>query len=99
MPYFVYILNCSDGTYYIGCTSDIAGRIYQHQNGLDRSAYTFSRRPFQLVWVGEFDQLSEALAFERQVKGWNRRKKAALIENDWIKIHEIVKEERRQREK
>ena len=99
MPYFVYMLLCRDGTYYTGCTADLASRLIHHENGESITAYTYSRRPVKLVWAGEFTRLDEALSFERQVKGWSRKKKAALIEEDWDKIHAIVKEERSRREK
>jgi putative endonuclease len=98
MPYFVYILKCADGSYYTGSTSDIHRRISEHENGVDRKFYTHSRRPIEFIWQGEFSTKEEAFAFERQVKGWSRKKKEALIENNWIAIHEIVKTERKERE-
>jgi predicted GIY-YIG superfamily endonuclease len=63
------------------------------------SAYTYSRRPIQLVWAGEFPTHEEALAFERQIKGWGRAKKQALIRWDWEEIHRIVRDERKRRER
>ncbi len=99
MPYRVYILECSDGSYYTGSTSDVDKRLWQHQEGVMPSAYTYSRRPVKLLWVSEeVDRYSDALRYERQVKGWSRAKKEALIRGDYDLIHEIVKEERKRRE-
>jgi predicted GIY-YIG superfamily endonuclease len=99
MPYRVYILLCSDGSYYTGSTSDLDKRLWQHNEGVVRTAYTYSRRPVKLVWFSEeVPRYSEALAFEHQVKGWSRAKKEALIRGDFDAIHEIVKAERKRRE-
>jgi len=99
MPYFVYILMCADCSYYTGSTADLNKRIYEHQQGIDISAYTFHRRPVQLVWSEEVETYNEALLHEHQIKGWSHVKKEALIRCDFQAIHEIVKHERRQREK
>jgi len=98
MPYYVYILKCADGSYYTGSTDDIAKRFWQHQEGVTPSAYTFSRRPIELVWSEEVATYHEALTHERQIKGWSRAKKEALILNDFAGIHDIVKAERKRRE-
>jgi hypothetical protein len=66
--------------------------------GLIPTSYTFSRRPVKLVWAYEIETYLEALTFERQVKGWSRPKKEALIHGDWDGIHDIVREERQRRE-
>lgn len=80
--YFVYIVKCSDGSYYTGITSDLDERIYQHNEGLDPKAYTYRRRPVELVYVSDFPDVNDAIAFEKQVKGWRRAKKEALISED-----------------
>jgi predicted GIY-YIG superfamily endonuclease len=98
MPYFVYMLECADGSYYIGSTTDLSRRLYQHEQGVIHTAYTFSRRPVKLVWYDEFPTKDDALNREHQIKGWSRKKKQALIQNDWEEIHEIVTEERKRRE-
>jgi putative endonuclease len=99
MPYLVYILECSDGSYYTGSTNNINMRLWQHEQGIEKSSYTFSRRPVKLVWAShEVEHYYEALRWERQIKGWNRAKKAALIRGDFDAIHEIVKNERKNRE-
>ncbi len=99
MSYIVYILLCSDGSYYTGSTADIQRRLFEHQEGLSPTAYTFQRRPVQLVWTEEVPTLDEALLHEHQIKGWSRAKKEALIRGDFDAIHEIVKDERKWREK
>ena len=100
MPYRVYILLCSDGSYYTGSTSDVEKRLSQHQEGVVQDSYTHARRPVKLVWCSdEVKRYSDALRCEQQIKGWNRVKKEALIRNDFDAIHEIAKRERKSREK
>ena len=86
-------------SYYTGSTSDLLRRVWQHEQGFSPSAYTYKRRPVKLVWSEEVGTHREALTYERQVKGWTRIKKEALIRGDWNGIHEIVREERKRREK
>ena len=94
MPYYVYILQCSNGTFYTGNTSDLAARISQHISGYNPKAYTYNLRPVRLVWAKEFQTRTDALIVEKQIKGWSHAKKQALIEDDFKKIHQIVKNER-----
>ncbi len=98
MTYFVYILKCSNGTFYTGNTSSLALRISQHQSGYDPKSYTYNLRPVTLVWSMEFPDRHDALRVERQIKGWSHAKKQALIENNIELIHQIVRNERRRRE-
>ncbi|HET9910147.1 MAG TPA: GIY-YIG nuclease family protein [Anaerolineales bacterium] len=99
MPYVVYILECADGSYYTGSAADLSKRLCEHETGASPSAYTFSRRPVKLVWTSdECRKYSEALRWERQIKGWSRAKKQALIRGDFDAIHVIVKNERKKRE-
>jgi putative endonuclease len=98
MPFYVYILKCADGTYYTGSTNDLYRRLNEHRMGASPTAYTARRRPVELVSNEEVGTLGEALFHERQIKGWSRAKKAALIRDDFDMIHEIVKAERKQRE-
>ena len=95
MP-FVYILLCSDNSYYTGSTVHLEDRLAQHQNGI-YEGYTSSRRPVQLVWSQEVQTDNDAFHFERKIKGWSRAKKMALIRGDYLAIHEIVALERKQR--
>ncbi len=100
MPYVVYILECSDGSYYTGSTDDMNKRLWQHEQGVARHSYTYSRRPVRLVWVSEERQYYyDALRWERQIKGWSRAKKQALIRGDLDGVHEVVKAERRKRDR
>jgi predicted GIY-YIG superfamily endonuclease len=96
MP-FVYILKCADGSYYAGSTVDLELRMAQHQTGHFKG-YTSSRLPVQLVWQQEFPTTHDAFVTERQIKGWTRMKKEALIRADFEAIHEIVRQERKRRE-
>jgi putative endonuclease len=76
---WVYILECNDGSYYVGSTTALEIRLRQHEEGLG-AAYTRRRRPVRLVWSVEFDRVDEAFAFEKRVQGWSRAKRRALIE-------------------
>jgi LAO/AO transport system kinase len=88
-PFFVYLLRCSDGSYYCGQTDDIETRMHQHHAG--EIGYTSARKPVELVWQGGFETREGAIAFEQQVKGWSRAKKEALIAGDWGRIQELAK--------
>jgi putative endonuclease len=89
--YWVYMLLCADGSFYVGVTSDLEYRVGQHQFGEDRGCYTFTRRPVVLVHSSEFRYVDEAIAWEKQLKGWSRAKKQALIQNDWPRIVELAR--------
>lgn len=87
--YTVYILLCADDAYYVGITNDIDRRITEHQKGENTKAYTYSRRPVKLVFQEHFHDVNQAIAFEKQVKGWRREKKEALIRGDWAKLPKL----------
>lgn len=89
--YFVYILLCSDSSYYTGVTNDMERRLYEHENGVDPKCYTFKRRPIKLVFHENFNDITQAIAFEKQVKGWRRAKKEAIINGDWHLLPELSK--------
>ncbi len=97
MP-FVYILKCADGSYYTGSTVDLEMRIAQHQTGYFKG-YTSSRLPVELIWHQDFATEHEAFVCKRQIKGWTRAKKEALIRDEFDAIHEIVKQERKRQDK
>jgi predicted GIY-YIG superfamily endonuclease len=86
---WVYILHCSDGTFYTGCTTNLKQRIYQHKNGVYQG-YTKKRRPVKLVWFEEFQDIREAIDIERKLKKWSAAKKRALIKNDFKLLHELA---------
>ena len=77
-PFFVYMLRCNDGSYYVGQTDNLPLRIAQHQHG-EGCQYTLQRLPVELIWSQEFDDRNEAKETERRLKGWSRAKKEALI--------------------
>ena len=87
--YTVYILQCADNTYYVGVTNDIIHRMSEHENGAHKKAYTYRRRPVKLVFQEHFQDINQAIAFEKQVKGWRREKKEALINGEWEKLPEL----------
>jgi putative endonuclease len=89
--YCVYILKCSDDSYYTGVTNDVESRLYQHNTSDDKKAFTYSRRPVQLVFVYYFQDIDHAIEFEKQVKGWSRKKKEAIIQNNWNNLHDLSK--------
>ncbi len=91
MKAFVYILRCSDGSYYVGSTREsLEARVAEHNNGL-HGGYTMSRRPVELAWSQEFDRITDAIAAERKLKGWSRAKKEALIASDLDLLHQLSK--------
>lgn len=87
--YFVYVLECSDGSYYVGVTNDLEVRLEQHNSGNNRTAYTYSRRPVVLKYYQRFDFIEHAIEFEKQLKGWSRKKKEALFEENWEEIKRL----------
>ncbi|HEX2653193.1 MAG TPA: GIY-YIG nuclease family protein [Xanthobacteraceae bacterium] len=83
MGVFVYLLRCADGSFYTGSAiGDLSKRIAEHDAGT-YPGYTSKRRPISLVWSQYFEQIPDALAAERQIKGWSRSKKQALIDSNW----------------
>jgi predicted GIY-YIG superfamily endonuclease len=89
-PFYVYMLQCRDGSYYVGHTDDLERRVLEHEDGVI-PGYTATRRPVRLVFVCELSTREEALARELQVKGWSRAKKEALIRGDWDKIRQLAR--------
>jgi predicted GIY-YIG superfamily endonuclease len=88
LPFWVYMLRCNDGSFYIGHTDDLEPRLARHHSGVG-SRYTARRLPLELVWCECFAARAEAIATERQIKGWCRRKKLALIAGDWQRVREL----------
>ncbi len=89
--YFVYILLCSDNSYYTGVTNNMERRLYEHETGLNPNSYTHKRRPVKLVFSEVFNDINQAIAFEKQLKGWKRAKKEALINGNWDLLPELSK--------
>ena len=89
--FFVYILLCSDGSYYIGVTNDIERRIMEHNEGVDSSSFTYPRRPIELKFLEYYDDVIKAIEREKQLKGWSRKKKEALIEQNIPALKDLSK--------
>jgi len=85
-----YILRCADGSYYTGTSraDDLETRISQHNQGFFEG-YTAKRRPVTLVYSAHFEHITDAIAYERQVKGWSRAKKEALICGDFERLQQL----------
>jgi len=81
MPH-VYILRCSDGSYYVGSTRDLQRRLEEHASGTG-AAYTRKRLPVELVFAEECERIDEAYLREKQIQGWSRAKREALIARNW----------------
>jgi predicted GIY-YIG superfamily endonuclease len=90
MSFWVYILRCADQSYYTGHTDDLELRIAKHASG-EIEGYTSVRRPVTLVFQEEFLSRVDAIARERQIKGWSRRKKEALIRGDWVEVSRLAR--------
>ena len=88
--FWVYILRCSDGSYYTGHTDNLEARIGQHQMG-SCPGYTSTRLPVTLAWSQATATREEALSAERQIKGWSRKKKEAMMRNDWAEVTRLAK--------
>ena len=89
--FFIYIVQCSDDSFYIGVTSNLGKRLYEHNSGVYPDAFTYKRRPVVLKWVEQFTDPHQAFKVEKQLKGWSRRKKVALIEENWEKLVQYSK--------
>ena len=87
--YFVYILLCRDKSYYTGITNNIERRVAEHNSAEDTNAYVYFRRPVKLVWFASFTNPETAIEKEKQIKGWSRTKKEALIRDDFDLLPEL----------
>ena len=88
--YFVYILKCVDDSYYTGVTNDLDRRLLEHQSGHLPDSYAHSRRPVEVVFCKEFKYVNDAIAFEKQVKGWGHKKKEAIINGNRELLHPLA---------
>ena len=89
--YIVYIVECKDWNYYIGITDDLDKRLREHNTGHDINSYTYARRPVELKYFETFTEVNHAIAREKQLKGWSRKKKQALIAENFDKLKELAK--------
>jgi len=94
MGAWLYILRCSDGSYYTGTTrADLERRVSEHQSG-HFPGYTETRRPVELAYSEHFERITDAIAAERQIKGWSRAKKEALMAGDFARLGDLAKSRR-----
>ena len=91
MGAFLYILRCADDSYYVGTTRGALERRVAEHNAAHFGGYTAKRRPVSLVFHEEFDRITDAIAAERQVKGWRRDKKEALIRGEFEALRQLAK--------
>jgi putative endonuclease len=89
IEHWVYILLCTDKSYYTGKTSNLEKRFNEHQYGIYKG-YTYLRRPVELVYSQKFYDVKEAIEAERKIKGWSRKKKEALIRGNFELLHELA---------
>jgi putative endonuclease len=89
--YYVYILKCSDDSYYTGITNNLEKRIGEHQSGHSKTSYTKTRLPVLLIFSQQFHRADQAIALEKQIKGWSRKKKEAFINEEWEKLKLLSK--------
>ncbi len=89
--YYVYIVECNDKSYYTGVTNNLERRIWEHNNDDNALAYTYKRRPVVLKYWLRFQDINQAIAWEKQLKGWSRKKKEALFKEDWEEIKRLAK--------
>ncbi len=94
--YWVYILKCSDKSYYTGVTNNLERRVAEHNVGLHPNCFTFKRRPVKVVSSSRFTWILQAIAFEKQLKGWSRAKKEALIKGEFEMLQRLSRLRRAQ---
>ncbi len=88
---YVYMLRCADGSYYVGSARlGLERRVSEHNNGI-YGGYTSKRLPVVLVWSEHFLDITDAIAVERQIKGWSRAKKEALMRGDYESIRSLAR--------
>ncbi|WP_050632025.1 GIY-YIG nuclease family protein [Bradyrhizobium viridifuturi] len=92
MGIYIYMLRCADNSYYVGSATgdDLAPRIEQHNAGTF-PGYTYNRRPVVLVWSEYFERITDGISAERQIKGWSRAKKEALVKSDWETVSRFAR--------
>ena len=81
--YYVYIIECFDKLLYVGITNNIVRRFEEHKEGIDKNCFTFKRRPLKLIFKQEFNNVEQAIYFEKKIKKWSAKKKLALAHGDF----------------
>jgi putative endonuclease len=90
MTFYVYILKCSDDSYYTGHTDNLELRLTQHHQRAYSSCYTATRLPVKLVFQQAFATRTEAFNAEQQIKGWSRKKKEAMMQGNWAEVSKLA---------
>ena len=85
---YVYILQCSDESFYTGITNDVERRLFEH-NTSNFGSYASKRKPLKLLWVSHELDIQDAILLEKQIKGWRREKKIALINDQYNELPEL----------
>ncbi len=80
---YLYILICNDNSFYVGVTNDLDARIIQHNTGINKAVYTYTRRPVKLAYHTIFNDFDLEFEWETRIKKWSRAKKQALIDGDF----------------
>ncbi len=89
---FIYILRCSDGSYYTGITRrGVEERVSEHAQGLIEGCYTADRLPITLAFSEYYERIDEAVAAERRIKGWSRAKKEAYMRGDFEQLSALAR--------
>ena len=83
--YYVYMFKCEDASYYSGVCNNVQQKLFEHNIGINPNCYTYLRRPVRLVYKQAFEDVQEAIEFERQLKGMTNREKKAFIDGDFNK--------------
>ncbi|GAA2002290.1 MULTISPECIES: GIY-YIG nuclease family protein [Nocardioides] len=91
---WTYILECADGSLYVGSTVDLERRVGEHDAGVG-AAYTRRRRPVRLVWSAQYASIEEAFRYEKQIQGWRRAKREALIRGEFELLPQLASRARR----
>ena len=94
MQYYVYILtNANNTVLYTGVTNDLVRRIYEHKHHLDKGSFTAQYNVEKLVYFEVTSDVESAIAREKQIKGWNRKRKNKLVESknlNWVDLYERI---------
>ena len=91
MNYAVYIVECHGGSYYTGVTNNLERRLWEHNTGFDKKCYTYERRPVELKYYEVTFDIKQAILREKQLKGWTRKKKEALFNENWAELQNLSK--------
>ena len=89
--YVVYIIQCRDGSYYVGVTNNLDRRLWEHSTGFNKTCFTYKRRPVELKYYEVTADIKQAILREKQLKGWSRKKKEALIRESWEELKWLSK--------